>query len=241
MNIVIPMAGLGNRFKDSGFKLPKPLIDVNGVSMIEKSIRSLGITGQYIFIIRETNYSHDLCKVLKNISPDCIIKKIDYVTDGPACTVDIVREHINNSSELIVANCDQIMWWDGGSFLNYCRYDSFDGVLVTYNNNTSKNSYARIDRKGNVLCVKEKEVISNISLNGIHYWKRGEYFIDSYNDMVNAKDVAENGEYYVGPTYNYMIAAGKPVGIYHIPEFQHHAVGTPEDLREYIRNENSQT
>jgi len=239
MNIVIPMAGLGNRFRDSGFDLPKPLIDINGVSMIEKAIRSLDIEGRYIFIIRETDYSNDLCKILTNVVPDCIIKKIYHVTDGPACTVNHVREYINNSSELIVANCDQIMWWNGSSFLNYCRHSSFDGVVVTYNNNTSKNSYARIDRRGNILCVKEKEVISNISLNGIHYWKRGEYFISSYDKMVNAKDISENGEYYVGPTYNYMIEAGRSVGIYHIPEFQHHAVGTPEDLREYIRNENS--
>lgn len=239
MNIVIPIAGLGNRFKDSGFDLPKPLIDINGVPMIEKAIRSLDIIGQYIFIIRETECANDLCDVLKNVIPDCVIKKIDYVTDGPACTVDHVREYINNSSELVVANCDQIMWWNGSSFLNYCRHSIFDGVIVTYNNNTSKNSYARIDRKGNVLCVKEKEVISNISLNGVHYWKRGDYFVSSYDEMVNAKDVSENGEYYVGPTYNYMIASGRLVGIYHIPEFQHHAVGTPEDLREYIRNENS--
>ena len=30
MNIVIPMAGLGTRFTNEGFILPKPLIEING-------------------------------------------------------------------------------------------------------------------------------------------------------------------------------------------------------------------
>ena len=34
MNIIIPMAGLGSRFKDEGFELPKPLIEVNNKTLI---------------------------------------------------------------------------------------------------------------------------------------------------------------------------------------------------------------
>ena len=98
MNIVIPMAGLGKRFEDAGFSTPKPLIDVNGIPMIEKAICSLDIEGRYIFIIRKTDYSSDLCRLLRDIKPECIIKEIDHITDGPACTVDLVREYINNTS-----------------------------------------------------------------------------------------------------------------------------------------------
>lgn len=35
LNIVIPMAGRGSRFANAGYKMPKPLIDVNGKPMIE--------------------------------------------------------------------------------------------------------------------------------------------------------------------------------------------------------------
>ena len=129
------------------------------------------------------------------------------------------------------------MWWNGNSFLNYCRSNSFDGVLVTYNSNTTKNSYASIDRKGNVTCVREKEVISNISLNGIHYWKMGSYFVDSYLQMYAAGDVAENGEYYVGPTYNYMIKKGLKVGYYHLESKVHFSLGNIRDLEYFLNNE----
>ena len=50
MNIVIPMAGLGSRFKNAGIKIPKPLIKVNGLSMIEHTVKSLNIKGKYFFI-----------------------------------------------------------------------------------------------------------------------------------------------------------------------------------------------
>ena len=30
LNVLIPMAGLGSRFKDAGYTFPKPLIEVEG-------------------------------------------------------------------------------------------------------------------------------------------------------------------------------------------------------------------
>ena len=240
MNIIIPMAGLGKRFQDDGFDKPKPSIDINGIPMIQKAIESLDIDGKYIFITRNTEYSENINQVLKKIKPDCVIKEIDYVTDGPASTCNLVREYINNNDNLVVANCDQIMWWSGSNFISSCNASDYDGVIVTYTSQTTKNSYAKLDRFGYVEELKEKEVISDISLNGIHFWKRGVDFIESYDKMVKLNDRAPNGEFYVSLSYNHMIENGKKVGIYHIPNFQHNPVGTPDDLREYIRNENLQ-
>ena len=50
INIVVPLAGEGTRFSSTGIKTPKPLIVVNGKTMIEHSVETLGIKGQYIFI-----------------------------------------------------------------------------------------------------------------------------------------------------------------------------------------------
>ena len=48
MNIVIPMAGLGSRFKNVGIDTPKPLIVVNNKHLVEHSVSSLDIDGKYI-------------------------------------------------------------------------------------------------------------------------------------------------------------------------------------------------
>ena len=41
LNIVVPMAGRGQRFVDAGYRVPKPLIPVHGVPMIRLVIANL--------------------------------------------------------------------------------------------------------------------------------------------------------------------------------------------------------
>ena len=236
MNIVIPMAGLGSRFKGSRFKEPKPLIDIYGKPMIQRAIESFNDpSARFLFILRQTEHTEKLIKVLNNVCDNTEIKIIDKVTRGPANTCLLMKEFIDNDEELVIANCDQIMFWDYARFLHNVRYSDIDGAIVTYTSNTPKNSYALIDKFGNVTKIKEKVVISDISLNGVHYWRRGKDFVTSALEMIEKNDTAPNGEFYVGPTYNYLIDSGKNIGIYHIPNYQHNAVGEPEDLERFLR------
>ena len=230
MNIVIPMAGLGSRFSDAGYTTPKPFIEIEGKPMILKAVNTLGFEGNYIFIIRKDEY---IKSKMKEIFPDSQIIEVDYLTDGPASSVMLAKEFINNEEELIVANCDQIMWWDEETVIKQIRVMDYDGVVVTYHETTPKNSYARINRRGYVTKMAEKQVISNVSLNGIHYWKKGKYFVESTESMVE-KNIRFNNEFYVSLTYNQMIEKGLKVGIYHIPNEFHNAVGTPDDLNRYF-------
>jgi len=230
MNIVIPMAGLGSRFSDAGYTTPKPFIEIEGKPMILEAVNTLGFEGNYIFIIRKDEY---IKNKMKEIFPNSQIIEVDYLTDGPASSVMLAKEFINNDEELIVANCDQIMWWDAETVIKQIRVMDYDGVVVTYHETTPKNSYARINRRGYVTKMAEKQVISNVSLNGIHYWKKGKYFVESTESMVE-KNIRFNNEFYVSLTYNQMIEKGLKVGIYHIPNEFHNAVGTPDDLNRYF-------
>ena len=115
MNILIPMAGEGQRFSSVGYQCPKPLIEIEGETMIQYAIRTLGIPGRYIFIVRkyeneEFNRKHH--NVLKMISSESIIIEIDYLTEGPACTCLLAEKYIDNDDSLVIANCDQIMDWN---------------------------------------------------------------------------------------------------------------------------------
>lgn len=232
MNILIPMAGRGSRFNLPQYNLPKPLININQKPLIEYVIDSLDLAGNYIFIVQKYHIDHyGVDEILKGIDPFCKIIAIDEVTDGPACSALLAKEYINNEDELVIANCDQIMEWNSEIFLANCRF--YDGAVVTYHETSNKNSYAKLSSKGSVLQIKEKEVISNVSLNGIHYWKKGNYFVRSAEEMIR-KNERYNNEFYIGPSYNYMISNRLDVGIYHIPNEQHNAVGVPEDLENYL-------
>ena len=228
------MAGEGTRFPKDTYKVPKPLIEIDGIPMIQRSINSLGLNGTYHFIIRKDSYYDQVCTLLHNILPSSKIISVEETTKGPASSCLLFKDFINNEDELVIANCDQIMWWDPQLFLTTARYYRYDGLVVTYTTSTPKNSYARIDRKGFVREIREKEVISDVSLNGIHYWRKGKYFVQSAETMIECKDTAPNGEFYVGPTYNYMIEEGLKVGIHHVPNYQHNPVGVPEDLNTFL-------
>lgn len=228
------MAGEGTRFPRDTYKIPKPLININGIPMIQKAIDSLDLPGTYHFVVRKDSYYDQVCSLLHKICLDPKIISVDETTEGPASSCLLFKNYINNEEELVIVNCDQIMWWDSDLFLTCARYYKYDGLIVTYSTTTPKNSYAKIDKQGFVLEIKEKEVISDISLNGIHYWRKGRYFVESSENMIQCNDRAPNGEFYVGPSYNHMIKMGLKVGIHHIPNWQHNPVGVPEDLETYL-------
>ncbi len=100
-NIVIPMAGRGERFKNGGFQIPKPLIKIGQKTMIEAAIESLGFTGRYIFITRkyhDESLNFSLTRAIEKATQNVIEIQINQETDGPASTALFAKEYINNTS-----------------------------------------------------------------------------------------------------------------------------------------------
>lgn len=228
MNIVIPAAGAGSRFKPL-YNEPKPYIKVDGVSMIALAVETLDIPGTYHYILPADELTEGVKEELEQMTPGCTFHVIDYVTDGAVQSVLLLTELINNEEELIIANCDQVMQWASADALDRLR--KFDGGLVTIHDDNPKHSYALIE-KGNVTKVVEKEVISNNALTGIHYWKQGKDFVNAGTRMMAENNRSLN-EFYISATYNYLINDGLTVGDYMIDESEIHFIGTPEDLDKY--------
>lgn len=122
VNVVIPMAGLGSRFSKEGYKKPKPFIDVLGKPMIERVIENLKIkNATYILISRKEHIlsEKEIVKKLEN-KYDIKFVAINQVTEGAICTVLHTRKFINNSTPLLLANCDQIVDMNVQSYLDDC-------------------------------------------------------------------------------------------------------------------------
>jgi NDP-sugar pyrophosphorylase family protein len=67
INIVIPIAGEGSRFLKAGYKKPKPFIDVDGISMIERVLQNLTYpNARYILIGRKDHFEKEAVTVKKN-------------------------------------------------------------------------------------------------------------------------------------------------------------------------------
>lgn len=238
LNMLIPMAGNGKRFAEAGYIKIKPLIDINGETMIRKAIESIGLPwAQHIFIINKAIGQIDELKTeLNKIANNPIIIEIDYITEGPAATCLLAKEYINNFDPLIIANCDQIEEWNIRKFVDYMYHTPDDGFVVTYPAKTEKNSYVRVGPDRLAIEFAEKKIISEHSLNGIHFWKCGKDFVSSTERMIQ-KNIRVNNEFYVSMTYNELIKDGKEIGIYEIKPEEHWAVGTPEDLQKYLNEQ----
>ena len=234
MNILIPLAGKGSRFKNF-YDKPKPLIELNNKPMIQHVVESLKIKGKYIFVIQKShNKNNKLFDLLKKISPSCEIIEIDYYTEGAAQTCYLAKKFIDNETPLFITNCDQIYDWDPESFVTFCLNNNYDGVVITEKKNLQTYSYIKLEDNNLGILLAEKKLISNDALIGMHYWKKGSDFISSAKELIE-KNIREKNEYYLSLTYNILINKGLKITNYQFKNNEkYYVVGTPKELSDYI-------
>lgn len=239
INIVIPMAGAGSRFSQAGYAKPKPFIDVAGKPMIARVLENMAFPqARYILIARKEHLEAQT-ELVRQIEREfnALFISIDKLTEGTACTVLYARKYINNDAPLLIANSDQIVDIKIADFIDDCTERGLDGSILTFidEKRDPKWSFARLDEHQLVCEVQEKKAISEFATVGIYLYARGRDFVDSAIDMFIERDRV-NDEYYTCPTYNYAIKAGKKIGIFNIDVKAMHGIGTPEDLKTYLKS-----
>ncbi|MCM3523367.1 hypothetical protein, partial [Curtobacterium sp. P97] len=91
-------------------------------------------------------------------------------------------------------------------------------------------SFVAKDADGMVTRVVEKEVISDEATVGIYTVARGRDFVRGADGMI-AADARVNGEFYVAPVYEQLIAGGARIGTVSIGSAGDgmYGLGTPQD------------
>lgn len=234
LNIVVPMAGHGSRFRKAGYELPKPLIPVAGKPMIALVIGNLrpACDHRFIFIcLRDHATSYQVDTQLKAWCPNCEIVFVDQVTEGAACTVLLAKDLINNDDPLMIANSDQWVDIDINDYLQFMNDQGADGLIMTMTADDPKWSFVGFDAEGKISQVVEKQVVSNEATVGIYNYRQGRFFVEAAESMI-AQEIRVNGEFYVAPAYNEMIPQGKKLACYNIgSEAQGmYGLGIPADL-----------
>lgn len=233
IKLVVPMAGMGSRFLRAGYKDIKPLIPIFGKAMIEHVVNSVGLDGDWVFIVQKKHRDdYNLDQILTALRPGCtIIDTGSGVTEGAACSVLLAEQYIDNDSPLIVINSDNIITWEAAeTFADFLSSDA-DGLILCFKDTDPKWSFARIGKDGYVLDVAEKNPISDNATAGMYIWKRGRDFVSSAKSMI-LKNIRVNNEFYLCPVYNENIEAGQRIAITMVDKME--GVGTPEDLDYFI-------
>ncbi len=226
-NLLLPIAGNGQRFIDAGYKLPKPLIEINGKTILDRSLESVNIDDcNLIFIIREDHVKeHNLNLVLRSKYKDCKIVIIPGLTEGALCTCLLAEELIDNDNPLMIFTPDCYF----EPQIDPKKIDSFyDGLVCVFKSSSPAHSYVRMNQFESLVAeTKEKEVISDKAIGGLYYFKKGSTFVSNAKFMIE-NDMRTKGEFYIAPVYNLLIDRGLKIGI--DKNTRHDILGTPEDL-----------
>jgi NDP-sugar pyrophosphorylase family protein len=227
--LVIPMAGLGSRFTKAGFTTHKPLIELDGIKLIRRSIDSLNLvlsSWKVVLIARDLGEGYK--EEVEAEVPEAEFIWINEMTSGATETALFASALIDPEEELIVTNCDQYLDWDVADFLSRSREEEdIVGSVLTYKSTNPKNSFCRSDSSGKILEIVEKDPISDQALVGLHWWRYGKDFIATAERLVN--DCPEDRETYISETYSYLIGKGGIVKAIPI-KGKYWSLGTPEDF-----------
>ena len=226
MNTVIPMAGRGSRFTEAGYTTPKPFLPLDGEPMIARVVQNVGQGTVYLMARPE---HAEAAAQYGTVIP------VPTVTDGAARTVLLAKDAINTDTQLLLANSDQLVDLDIRDFVRYGERRGVDGLIMTFPATDPKWSYAQVNN-GLVTRVAEKQLISKHATAGIYWFRTGRSFVTAAEQMI-AKDIRTNGEFYVCPAFNELIATGKRVEIYPIHKHQMIGLGTPHDYEAYLRSQ----
>ena len=238
LNIVVPMAGAGSRFAQAGYTLPKPLIEVHGVPMIQLVTQNIRPSQphRFIYICQNAHIvQYGLREKLTAWSPNVEVIGIDGLTEGAACTVLCAKAFINSDDPLMIANSDQYVDMSIDAYLADMEARTLDGLIMTMQADDPKWSFAGLDENGMVTRVVEKQVISSHATVGIYNFRHGSDFVRHTEAMI-AADLRVNGEFYVAPVYNQQIAEGARIGVYDIgaEAAGMYGLGIPADLNLFL-------
>lgn len=239
IQLVIPMAGLGSRFRAQGYTVPKPLIKIHGIEMYKVVLANLYSTQlDRVILLCPTSFNMKSLegKLSRSLGLDVRIMEVDRLTSGPAATVSLARGLLDPEMPLVIANSDQYVTFEPDGFYADIQQSNNRGLVLTMRDNDPKWSYVSVNAHNMIERVVEKQVISDLATVGIYGFKRTGDFFQAFDAMVSA-GLMVNGEHYVAPAYEFLpefksgiigIQDLGPVGQVMF------GLGIPEDLQSFL-------
>jgi capsule biosynthesis phosphatase len=233
MNIIIPLGGLGERFKQEQYSFPKPLIMTLGKQMIFHLLDNLVLTDvdKVYMIINRDLEKYNFSEIVKGKYPRVVILYLDKQTEGAVETVLLgLNQMINAVGKAVLLDCDNFYTTD---ILKTLR--SQDANSIVYFEDHQANpiySYLLTDNKGVILQIKEKQKISNLANTGC-YCFRDINQLKAYCVTTIEKNIRQRNEYYLSGLVQKMIDDGEIFLSNKVDIEDYHCLGTPFQLKLY--------
>jgi len=243
MQIIIPMSGFGERFRNAGYTVPKPLIEIEGKPIISHVIDMFPGETEFIFVCNQDHldvHSYRMEAILRQYCPTAKIVGIAPHKLGAVHAVRQVEHLIDPLNPVIVNYCDFTCYWDWQHFKQFVVTTACTGCIPAYKgfhpHTLGSTNYAYMrESDGWVLDIQEKQPYSSNRMeeyasSGTYYFSSGLTMLDAFRRAFE-QNLNVGGEYYVSLAYKPLLGAGQPVAVYELQHFMQW--GTPDDVAEY--------
>lgn len=234
--IVITMGGLGKRFRDVGYDVPKYMIEAKGKTLFEWSLESLEgyrkVASKYVFIAMRDEkedveiFIREKCEILGISNYEVIL--LDYLTDGQATTAVLAEKYWNQNEGLLIYNIDTYV--EAGA-MNADELRG-DGFIPCFKGEGDHWSFVRVDDNGKVAEIKEKVRISDNCTLGAYYFRTCRLYKQLYEEYYGKSNHLQM-EKYVAPLYDYLLSMGGEIYISDVDIDKVHVLGTPKELNAF--------
>jgi dTDP-glucose pyrophosphorylase len=234
IQLVMPMLGKGARYKNSKYKLPKPLIEVMGKPMFLRALESFTNVNpemKIVLLIREdTNQEFNLEQLIKEFHPKAKVIETKVETKGAAESAALASADLSPEEPLVIVDCD--LEFEATDFFNQLSvafHEGHDGLLVTFHASDPRYSYVYHENQV-ALRIKEKVPISKSAIIGVYAWKRASDFLSCTKILMDSELNANLREYFISETFEIGIKRGLK---FKVIEGKSKSFGTPEELFEF--------
>lgn len=233
MNIIIPIGGLGERFKFDGYRYPKPLINILGNSMINHIIDNLHLSSNDNLIIiynkELNNYNFD--NLLKSNYDNLTLIELKKQTEGAAETVLLGLQQMNShllGKKCLLLDCDTIYYTN---IIEVFRKQE-NNAIFCFKDHQEKPIYSYILFDENLIVsdIKEKVKISYYANTGCYCFRNGS-ILKQYCQKIMDENIREKNEFYTSCVIKKMLQDGEIFNANILNYSDVSCVGTPLQLK----------
>ena len=208
MKLIIPMAGMGKRMRPHTLTVPKPLLPIAGISIVERLVEEIAslVTEpleEIGFIIGDfgKEVEERLIKVAEKFNS---VGKIYYQEEALGTAHAIYCAEPSLKGKVVVAFADTLFK------ANFDFDENADSVIfVKQVDNPEAFGVVKMDgERISDFVEKPKEFVSNLAIIGIYYFKSGENLASELKYLLDNK-VIVNGEYQLTDALENMKSKGK--------------------------------
>jgi NDP-sugar pyrophosphorylase family protein len=239
--LVIPMAGMGQRFADEGYAVTKPLIPVSGRPMVAQAVAELPRALRHSFVLRGDMPGHaDISRMLAASCPGAVVTTLPGVTEGQACSAMIGLDALGAADgPVTIGACDYGALFDAAAFQALLDDPEVDVIVWGVRGHPNAVRHPQMfgwiaADQGRILRISVKTPLASPATDptvlGTFTFKRAQDCRDAVERLI-ARDGRINGEFYLDSCINDALALGLRCHLFEVDHYL--SWGTPDDLRTF--------